>query len=148
MADIWRTRFGGRGHKANGGQGLEAGPKRTQGSQGGRMAETRRSRRTNCGHMADKRRGRAQSTSRPAFFLLRANPTVNCLGNNKRRTSDGQGLEARPKPTTQGGQVTSGGHKRTSGGQAPETRPEHIAASLFFLRENPTVNCWGNNKLL
>ena len=31
--------------------------------------------------MADKHRGRSQSISRPAFFLLRENQTVNCLGN-------------------------------------------------------------------
>ena len=30
--------------------------------------------------MADKLPGRGQSISRPAFCLLRKNPTVNCLG--------------------------------------------------------------------
>ena len=101
------TKFGGRANtwRTNGRQGLEPGPKRPQGSQGGHVAETRRSRRTQGGqtadtrrtkngdtakaesrrtqggHMADKHRGRGQSISRPAFFLLRENPTVNCLGN-------------------------------------------------------------------
>ena len=47
---------------------------------------------------------------------------------------------------------TQGGHEadtwRTRGGQAPGTWPEHIAASFFFLRENPTVNCLGKHCLL
>ena len=44
----------------------------------------------------------------------------------------------------QGAQV---GHKADNGGQALETRPAHIAASLFLsLRENPTVNCLGEKK--
>ena len=54
------------------------------------------------GHIADKLRGRGQSKSRPAFYFPRENPTANCLG-ELRQTSGG--LEARPKPTTQGGQV-------------------------------------------
>ena len=45
---------------------------------------------------------------------------------------------------------TQGRHEadtwRTRGGQAPGTRPEHIAASFFFLRENPTVNCLGKKE--
>ena len=36
-----------------------------------------------------------------------------------------------------------GGQWRTHGGQAPGTRPEHNAASLSLLRENPTVNGLG-----
>ena len=72
-------------------------------------------------------------------------------------TQDGQGLEARPKPTTQGVDTrrTSGGQeaearskptRRTSGGHMADKlqrRGEHVAASLFFLRENLTVNCLG-----
>ena len=57
---------------ASGGQGLEARPKQT----------TQDKWRTQAGHMADKLRGRGQSISRPAFFFLRENPTVDCLGNN------------------------------------------------------------------
>ena len=37
---------------------------------------------------------------------------------------------------------------QTHGKQAPGTRPEHIAASLFFLRENPTVNCLGKKDVV
>ena len=75
MADKW----------AHGGH---VGPKRIK----GHKADTRRTRfggaakrtqrRTQGGHMADKLRGRGQSISQPALFLLRENPTVNCLGND------------------------------------------------------------------
>ena len=50
MADIWRTRFGER-----------------------RTADTWL---TQGGHVTDKLRRRGQSISRPAFFILRENPTV------------------------------------------------------------------------
>ena len=52
------------------------------------------------------------------------------------------------KTDTAGTRQGHGGRKadtwRTHGAQVPGTRPEHIAASLFILRENPTVNCLGN----
>ena len=76
-AVTWRTR---------GGQGLEARPSALNGhkadkqrTQGGHKEDTWRTRGRD---MAEKLRGRGQSISRPAFFLLRENPTVNCLGNN------------------------------------------------------------------
>ena len=85
--------------RAHGGQMAgkvwRGGPKQTQGSQGGHMAETWHSRRTQGGQTADtwrtkcgdaakaesrRTQGEQWRTSRPAFFLLRENPTVNCLG--------------------------------------------------------------------
>ena len=73
-----------------GGQCLEAQPKRTRGGHKAHKAVTRRTymaykvwRQTQGGRTADKLRGRGQSISRPAFFLLRENPTVNCMGKNE-----------------------------------------------------------------
>ena len=67
-------------------KGRKADTRWKHGAQGGHKADKRR---TKCGDaakaesrrtMADKHRGRGQSISWPAFFLLRENPTVNCLG--------------------------------------------------------------------
>ena len=71
-------------HEADtrGGQGLEARPSALKADKRGRSGIKA----DNGGHMADKLRGCGQSISRPAFFLLRENPTVNCLGKKKRKT--------------------------------------------------------------
>ena len=61
---------------------------------------------------------------------------------DKWRTRTGGAAKANNTRWTEGGHMAN--TWRTHGGQAPGTRPEHIAASLFFLRENPTVNCLGN----
>ena len=112
MADIWRTRFGGRtntrrtqgGHMADKRPAMfGGGAKRTQGSQGGHMAETRRSRRTQGGQTADKRRTHGGQ----------------CGGAAK--------AESRRIP---------GGQWRTHGRQTL-VRPGHIAANLFPSKRGP-----------
>ena len=49
-------------------------------------------------------------------------------------THGGQSVEARPKRNQGGDKADT---RRTHGGQAPGTRPEHIAASLFFQERTP-----------
>ena len=127
----------------SGQQGLEERP-RTR-TQGGYKAGKRQQ------HKADSRRTRIEDAAK-------AKNTGRTHGGHlvdKWRTRTGGAAKANNRRWTQGGQVAdkdwrrgqSQQHKadkwRTHGGQAPETRPEHIAASLFFLRENPTVNCLG-----
>ena len=66
------------------------------------------------------------------------------------QTRFGDTAKVDTRPDTRRTQGGHGGHMaatwRAKGGQAPGTRAEHIAASLFFLRENPTVNCLGKNQ--
>ena len=87
---------------------------------------------------------------------LEARPKPTQGGYKARRTPDNmaakvwRGSQRRHKTKTWqtrfgGAGVAKADSRRTQGGQAPGTRPEHIAASLFFLRENFTVNCLGNN---
>ena len=151
-AEKWRTRTGGPA------KAKKTDKWRTQGGQVAdkdwRRGQSQQHKADKCGHKADKdwRRGQSQQHKADKW---RTRTGGAAKANSARRTSGGQGLEARPKPTTQGQGLevrpqprTKGGQvadtSRTHGGRAPEMRPEHIAASLFFLRENPTVNCLGN----
>ena len=96
---VWRR---GQAHPRRTQDGQTADTRQTHGRQGGidaAKAESRDTRRThggqgleawpstltadNAGHMADKLRGRGQGILRPAFILLRKNPTVNYLGKKK-----------------------------------------------------------------
>ena len=138
-AGTWRTKSGHVVDKVwrHGQSGLQADTWRTHGGHNGGHMEYKAWRQAQGGHMADAR-----------------------------RTHGGQGLEAHPKCTPGGHKADTrrthhGGHK-ANGSQAldehkadtwpmadtlrtaPGTRPEHIAASLFFLRENSMVNCLGN----
>ena len=67
MADTRRAHGG----RTDGRQGLEAGPKQTQGIQGGSMEKAR------------SRRGRGQSIPRPAFFFPEREPHSKLFGGKK-----------------------------------------------------------------
>ena len=106
--------------RSHGRQGLEARPKWTQGRT-----------RQHGTHMADKVWRRGQKRTQGGH-----------MANTWRGKFGDAAIEDLRRADTR---RTRGGHmpdtRRTSSG----TRPEHIAASLFFLRENPTVNCLGKN---
>ena len=57
-----------------------------------------------------------------------------------RWTHGGQSVETRPK-RNQGGKK-----KADNGGQAPGTRPEHIAASLFSSKREPHSTLFGEKE--
>ena len=125
MEDKWqRTQGTHGGHMADArwhkrdihGQGLEARPERAP---GGHLADTRR---THGGHKADTWRTKCGDAAKRNQAEHKAD--------NGRRMADGQS-------------AVNADTRGTHGGQTLGTRPEHIAASLFFLRENPTVNCLG-----
>ena len=80
---------------------------------------------TKSGHMVDTRRTRFGGTAKADTL----------------RTHGGQSGETLPKRN-------QGRDKADNGGQALGTRPEHIAANLFLLRENPTVKLFGEKPLL
>ena len=123
--------------------------------------------RTHVGHTQGKLRGKHRTHGGHKAVKVDVWRT-RCGGAAKADSRQTQGGHEAGRWRTQGGHIadkvwrrghsgikadtrrTHGGRKadtrRTHGGQARGTRPEHIAASSFFLRENPTVNCFGKKR--
>ena len=135
MPDTWRT------HQNKvwrcGQSRLKANTRRTQGRHMADTWQTRRPKQTqgkhqggHGGHVVDKFWRRGQSGLKADTRQTHADTC--CQGQPKRTQGKHKGQEADTW--------------RTRGRQALGTGPGHIAASLFFLRENPTVNCLGKKE--
>ena len=140
MANTWRKKFGGAAKADSRQTQGRTQLRRTQGGHGGQALEPR-PKRTQGGHMADTWRTKAKADTLQTRFGGH-NGHAEKVWRRGHRGLKGHKADTR---RTQGGHKadtrrTRGGHMADTSGQAPG---RGLAASPFFLREIPTVNCLG-----